>query len=36
MSRENIFLGTSGWSYKEWEEVFYQRGEKRKLLLNIH
>jgi uncharacterized protein YecE (DUF72 family) len=31
MSRENIFLGTSGWSYKEWEEVFYQKGEKRKL-----
>jgi uncharacterized protein YecE (DUF72 family) len=24
-------LGTSGWSYKEWEEVFYQKGEKRKL-----
>ena len=31
MSKENIFLGTSGWSYKEWEEVFYQKGEKRKL-----
>ena len=24
-------MGTSGWSYKEWEEVFYQKGEKRKL-----
>jgi uncharacterized protein YecE (DUF72 family) len=31
VSGENIFLGTSGWSYKEWEEVFYQKGEKRKL-----
>ena len=31
MSGSNIFLGTSGWSYKEWEEVFYQKGEKRKL-----
>ena len=26
-----MFLGTSGWSYKEWEVVFYQKGEKRKL-----
>jgi uncharacterized protein YecE (DUF72 family) len=31
MNKENIFLGTSGWSYREWEEVFYQKGEKRKL-----
>ena len=31
MSKENIFLGTSGWSYKEWEKGFYQKGEKRKL-----
>jgi uncharacterized protein YecE (DUF72 family) len=31
VSGENIFLGTSGWSYKEWEEIFYQKGEKRKL-----
>jgi uncharacterized protein YecE (DUF72 family) len=22
----NIFLGTSGWSYKEWEGVFYHKG----------
>ena len=22
----NIFLGTSGWSYKEWEGNFYQKG----------
>jgi uncharacterized protein YecE (DUF72 family) len=27
----NIFLGTSGWSYKEWEGNFYQKSEKRKL-----
>jgi uncharacterized protein YecE (DUF72 family) len=26
-----ILLGTSGWSYKEWEGNFYQKGEKRKL-----
>jgi uncharacterized protein YecE (DUF72 family) len=26
-----VFLGTSGWSYKEWEGIFYQKGEKRKL-----
>ena len=25
MSRSNIFLGTSGWSYKEWEGVFNDR-----------
>ncbi len=31
MVKGNIFLGTSGWSYKEWEESFYQKGEKRKL-----
>lgn len=31
MKSENVLLGTSGWSYKEWEEVFYQKGEKRKL-----
>ncbi len=26
-----VLLGTSGWSYKEWEGNFYRRGEKRKL-----
>ncbi len=31
MSKENIFLGTSGWSYGEWEGIFYRKGEKRKL-----
>jgi uncharacterized protein YecE (DUF72 family) len=31
LKNDNIFLGTSGWSYKEWEEVFYKKGEKRKL-----
>jgi len=31
VSRDNIFLGTSGWSYKEWEGSFYRKGEKRKL-----
>jgi uncharacterized protein YecE (DUF72 family) len=31
MSRDNIFIGTSGWSYKEWEGSFYQKGENRKL-----
>lgn len=24
-------VGTSGWSYKEWETVFYPKGEKNKL-----
>jgi uncharacterized protein YecE (DUF72 family) len=28
---ENVFLGTSGWSYPEWEGNFYQEKEKRKL-----
>jgi len=28
---ENVFLGTSGWSYKEWESAFYKKGEKSKL-----
>jgi uncharacterized protein YecE (DUF72 family) len=27
----NVDLGTSGWSYKEWEGVLYPKGEKRKL-----
>ncbi len=31
MRRDNILLGTSGWSYKEWEESFYRKGEKHKL-----
>jgi uncharacterized protein YecE (DUF72 family) len=31
MNKNNILLGTSGWSYKEWEGLFYRRGEKRKL-----
>ncbi len=31
MDREGVLLGTSGWSYKEWEGAFYQKGEKRKL-----
>jgi uncharacterized protein YecE (DUF72 family) len=31
MSESNILLGTSGWSYNEWEGPFYQKGEKRKL-----
>ena len=31
MSKENILLGTSGWSYREWEGIFYQKSEKRKL-----
>jgi uncharacterized protein YecE (DUF72 family) len=26
-----VRLGTSGWSYKEWEGPFYPKGEKRKL-----
>ncbi len=31
MSGNIILLGTSGWSYKEWEGSFYRKGEKRKL-----
>jgi uncharacterized protein YecE (DUF72 family) len=31
MSKANILLGTSGWSYKEWEGTFYKKGEKTKL-----
>lgn len=27
----NVEIGTSGWSYKEWEGVLYPKGEKRKL-----
>jgi uncharacterized protein YecE (DUF72 family) len=26
-----VSLGTSGWSYKEWEGPFYPKGEKKKL-----
>jgi uncharacterized protein YecE (DUF72 family) len=36
VSKGNILLGTSGWSYKEWEGVFYQKGEKRKLRPYAH
>jgi uncharacterized protein YecE (DUF72 family) len=31
MNKTNILLGTSGWSYTEWEGNFYQKHEKRKL-----
>lgn len=31
MNETNINLGTSGWSYNEWEGLFYHKGEKRKL-----
>jgi uncharacterized protein YecE (DUF72 family) len=31
LSLGNVLLGTSGWSYKEWEGNFYQEKEKRKL-----
>jgi uncharacterized protein YecE (DUF72 family) len=31
MDRDKVFLGTSGWVYKEWEGPFYQKSEKRKL-----
>ncbi len=31
MNSAEILLGTSGWSYKEWEGSFYRKGEKRKL-----
>ena len=31
MTETNILLGTSGWSYKEWEGNFYKKGEKTKL-----
>lgn len=27
----DVLLGTSGWSYKEWEGPFYSKGEKKKL-----
>ena len=27
----SVSLGTSGWSYKEWEGPFYPKGEKKKL-----
>jgi uncharacterized protein YecE (DUF72 family) len=27
----NVSIGTSGWSYKEWEGIFYPKGEKTKL-----
>ncbi len=36
MSLANVFLGTSGWSYKEWEGPFYEKGEKRKLRAYSH
>ena len=36
MSLGNVFLGTSGWSYKEWEGPFYEKGEKRKLRAYSH
>ena len=31
MTATNILLGTSSWSYREWEGKLYQKGEKRKL-----
>ena len=32
MSGENIFLGASGWSYKEWEGNFYEKGSRQSKL----
>jgi len=31
MRLNNVFLGTSGWSYKEWIGPFYKKGEKTML-----
>jgi uncharacterized protein YecE (DUF72 family) len=31
VSLSNVLLGTSGWSYTEWEGNFYRKGEKLKL-----
>lgn len=31
MNMTNVFLGTSGWSYQEWEGSFYEQKEKHKL-----
>jgi uncharacterized protein YecE (DUF72 family) len=31
MNLNNIWLGTSGWSYAEWEGPFYEQHEKHKL-----
>jgi uncharacterized protein YecE (DUF72 family) len=31
LHKQNILLGTCGWSYTEWEGEFYLKGEKRKL-----
>lgn len=31
MNLNNVWLGTSGWSYQEWEGTFYEQHEKRKL-----
>jgi uncharacterized protein YecE (DUF72 family) len=36
MSLGNVFLGTSGWSYEEWEGPFYAKHEKRKLRAYSH
>jgi len=36
MNESNIQIGTSGWSYNEWEGSFYQKGEKRKLRAYSH
>ena len=36
MNNQNILLGTCGWSYTEWEEIFYLKGEKRKLNAYSH
>lgn len=31
MNQNSVFLGTSGWSYEEWEGPFYKRHESHKL-----
>jgi uncharacterized protein YecE (DUF72 family) len=36
LSLDNVFLGTSGWSYKEWERPFYEKSEKQKLRAYSH
>jgi uncharacterized protein YecE (DUF72 family) len=36
LSEAQILLGTSGWSYNEWEGKFYEKGERRKLRAYTH
>ncbi len=36
MSKPNILIGTSGWNYQDWNELFYPSNVKNKEQLHFY